>query len=75
MTDLPCTIKLLPDTEWEAAASKAIEINPANGLARDALRQANPQAAIDPRGAPWPGSHEPPALPVSSGSTTGGHLR
>lgn len=43
-----CTIKLLPEEQWIAAAEKAIEINPANAPAVHMLRLAVPAATISP---------------------------
>ena len=48
MSHIGCTIKTLPQGEWAAAASRAIEINPANAPAVDALRDALPGVVIPP---------------------------
>jgi hypothetical protein len=49
MSDISCTIKTLPQNEWANAANKAIEINPTNATAVDALRAAAPDAVIEPQ--------------------------
>src|SRR5262249_53680746 len=49
MSKIGCTIKTLPQQEWTRAASKAIEINPANAPALDALRAAAPNVVIPPQ--------------------------
>src|SRR3954452_3664954 len=41
-----CTIKLLPQDQWTAAAKQATEINPANAVADHMLRPAMPNAEI-----------------------------
>jgi hypothetical protein len=41
-----CTIKILPQEQWTAAAEQATAINPANGVARHMLQQAVPNAVI-----------------------------
>jgi hypothetical protein len=46
MSDISCTIKMVSENEWVQAANKAIEINPANAPALDALREALPDTVI-----------------------------
>jgi Hemopexin/Astacin (Peptidase family M12A) len=48
MSDIGCTIKTLPQNQWAPAASKAIEINPANAPSVDVLRAALPDTVIQP---------------------------
>lgn len=49
MSDVSCTIKMLPESEWTSAASRAVEINPTNAPAVTALRAASPDAVIQPQ--------------------------
>ena len=49
MSDVSCTIKMLPESEWTSAASRAVEINPTNAPAVTALRAASPGAVIQPQ--------------------------
>lgn len=49
MSDVSCTIKMLPESEWTSAASRAVEINPTNAPAVTALMAASPGAVIQPQ--------------------------
>src|SRR5262245_38289303 len=46
MSDVTCSIKTLPPSEWTSAAKKAVEINPTNAPAVTALRAALPGTVI-----------------------------
>ena len=48
MSNSICTIKMLPQEQLVAAATRAIEINPVNAPAMDALRAAAPGVIIPP---------------------------
>ena len=48
MSNSICTIKMLPQEQLVAAATRAIEINPVNAPATDALRAAAPGVIIPP---------------------------
>jgi Hemopexin/Astacin (Peptidase family M12A) len=48
MSDISCTIKTLPQSQWAAAATKAIELNPANMPSVTTLRAALPDTVIPP---------------------------
>jgi hypothetical protein len=48
MNEISCTIKMLPQDQWAAAAQRAIEINPANAPALHALQAAAPDVVIQP---------------------------
>jgi hypothetical protein len=43
-----CSIKLLPKSNWNSAAAKTVEINPANAPALHQLRAMAPGAIISP---------------------------
>jgi hypothetical protein len=45
---IPCTLKLLPERSWIAAADRARRINPANGVAYHMLRRAAPRTVMEP---------------------------
>lgn len=49
MSDVSCTIKMLPESEWTSAASRAVEINPTNAPAVTVLMAASPGAVIQPQ--------------------------
>src|SRR5437867_2003990 len=49
MSNISCTIKRLPENQWEHAANTAIELNPANAPAVHALRAAAPNVVIQPQ--------------------------
>ena len=49
MTIISCTIKRLPPAELHKAARNAVEINPANAPAVEALMQVAPDVVIDPQ--------------------------
>jgi Astacin (Peptidase family M12A) len=48
-TKHPCAIKILPQGKWIDAATKATEINPANGMAHQMLLQALPATVMPPQ--------------------------
>src|SRR5438128_1786829 len=37
---ISCSIKILPEDQWEAAAETAVRVNPANSISRQALQIA-----------------------------------
>src|SRR4051812_34482612 len=43
-----CTIKLLPEIAWQAAAARSIEINPQNAPAANMLREASADDVVTP---------------------------